>query len=149
MLHFLLLEFRVDGWDRIRNRMCIGLVPLKGICRTCWSLCLYLCQKTQSVQPSLAVSSPTPRLMCSFFVLWWHWDIYFAISFSWAKWNCSIIFRSVKEWKEPGDYMNPWWNLGERFLQAYEKNRGRFEFSLPWTLSSLENGIKIQVYLLI
>lgn len=75
-LYVLLLEFRGDGWDRIRSKMCIGLAPLKGICRTYWSLCLCPCQKTQSVQSSLDVSSPTPRLICSFFVLWWHWDIY-------------------------------------------------------------------------
>lgn len=150
MLHFLLLEFRVDGWDRIRNRLCIGLAPWKCICRTYWSLCLCLCQKTQSAESSLAVSSPTPRLMRSFFVPWWHWDIYFVISFSWAEWNCSIISWSVKGWEEPGDYMNHQWNLGEeRFLQSYERNMERFEFSLPCTLSSLENWIKIQVTSLI
>lgn len=94
------------------------------------SVCV--CQKAQSVQPSLAVSSPTPRLMCSFFVLWWHWEIlplfchFFFLSYMEMLYNFLICERGRGTRGLYESLVRP---VGEIFASIWEEQRKVWVFS--------------------
>lgn len=131
MLYFLLLEFSVDEWDRIRNKTCIGLAPLKGICRTHQSFCLCLPEgPVSSTQSSCQQSHSQVNVL--FFVLWWHWEIlplfchFFFLSYIEMLYNFLICERGGGT---RGLYESLVRLVGEIFASIWEEQRKVWVFS--------------------